>query len=248
MNIAVADDDRAILTRTEARLREYGERNGINIECSCFERVDDFIRSLKARRYSIVLMDVNFIGQDKTGIDAAAVLRETDPVAILVFLTDSPEHMPDAFAVHAFSYILKSRMYEMMDRVIDEALKVLPESKTLMFTAGRQNCRVSYAEIVTVCTEGHYLIITDAAGTEYKTRMTFGEISRKLESAPYFLFINKGVLVNMNYIRSIEDGSCCMINGRSLPVRIRDAAKIAQKWNDFLFSSIRREQTARTER
>jgi hypothetical protein len=59
------------------------------------------------------------------------------------------------------------------------------------------------------------------------------------------LVINKGIIVNMNYIRSIENGSCTMKNGRTLPVKIRESARIQQKWNNYLFTTIRREQQLR---
>lgn len=242
MNIAIVDDDREILETAGRLMEEYGSTHGLELDCSFYQQVGEYIQSLSRTRYTVVLMDINFAGQEMNGIEAAQELRKTDPECILIFLTDSEGHMPDAFSVHAFSYILKDRFAETLDKVMDDAIRLLPTTKLLTILSGRQEVQLYYSDILYGCTDGHYIILTDVRGKEWRTRMTFSELTRNLTADDGFLIINKGIVVNMNQINAIRKKDCVMNDGRVFPVRIRDSASIAQIWRNYMFDSIRREQ------
>lgn len=242
MNIAIVDDDEKILETAGQLLEAYGADHGLSLECSFYQQVEEYIRSLSRMRYAVVLMDVNFIGQEKNGIEAAAELRKIDPECILIFLTDSEGHMPDAFAVHAFSYILKDKFEESLDRVMDDAVRLLPTAKMLTISSSRQALQLYYSDIMYGCTDGHYIILTDVRGKEWRTRMTFADLTKKLSIDDGFLIINKGIVVNMNQISAIRKKDCVMNDSKIFPVRVRDSSSIAQIWRNYMFDSIRREQ------
>ena len=242
MKIAVVDDDKQMLETAGRMLEAYGEDHGLSLECCFYQQVEEYIRSLSRTRYAVVLMDVNFIGQEKNGVEAAKELRKVDPECILIFLTDSEGHMPDAFSVHAFSYILKDRFEELLDPVMDDAVRLLPTAKTLTISSSRQALQIYYSDILYGCTDGHYIILTDVRGKEWRTRMTFADLTKKLSVEDGFLIINKGIVVNMNQISAIRKKDCVMNDGKIFPVRVRDSASIAQIWRNYMFDSIRREQ------
>ena len=242
MTIAIVDDDKQILETAERLVKEYGESHGLEIECRTYSLIEDYIRSVSSVRYTVVFMDVNFEGQDKNGFDAARELRKVDPECILIFLTDSEGHMPDAFSVHAFSYILKDRFAELLDPVLDDAVRLLPTAKILKIYTDRQEFQIYYSDIFYACTDGHYIILTDLQGKEWRTRMSFSELTGKLKTDDGFLVINKGIVVNMNQINAIHKRDCVMNDGKIFPVRVRDSATIAQTWRNYMFDSIRREQ------
>ena len=242
MNIAIVDDDAKMLETAERMVMEYGKAHGLELECKTYQQVEDYIRALARTRYSVVLMDVNFIDQEKTGFDAARELRKVDPECILIFLTDSEGHMPEAFSVHAFSYILKDRFAELLDPVLDDAVRLLPTAKIFRFVSDRQENELYYSDIVYACTDGHYIILTDTQGKEWRTRLSFSELTGKLKTDDGFLVINKGIVVNMNHINAIHKRDCVMNDGKTFPVRVRDSVTIAQTWRNYMFDSIRREQ------
>ena len=78
----------------------------------------------------------------KNGIDTSIDMRKIDKNIVLVFLTSSTDHMPDAFSVHAFGYLIKpllpDKLYQVtwlrkhwpgMDRVVTK-LEKRAESKS----------------------------------------------------------------------------------------------------------------------
>lgn len=46
-----------------------------------------------------------------TGLDAVRKIRETDRDALIVFVSSSGDHFPDALMLHAYDYLRKRPLY-----------------------------------------------------------------------------------------------------------------------------------------
>ena len=243
MNIACVDDNRIVLRQLESLLEQYSKDKNIFIDCACYGDAKAFLRDAQTRQFDIVFMDIYFDGQDMNGLEAARKLRQKEPQCIIIFLTSSADHMPEAFAVHAFSYVMKDNLNSQIENVLNDAVRVMPEVKTLAVKTGTQELAVPHNKIVCIYTERHYLIIRVLDSEPLRMRMTFRELLDQLEQEDRFLQINKGVLVNMDHIQTIEEGDCAMIDGTWLPVRHRDRSSIVATWRAYQFQRIREEQS-----
>ena len=243
MNIACVDDNREVLQEMEAQLRRYSDKRHADIDCTCYEDTKTFLYDVQQKQYSIVFMDIYFDGQEMNGLEAARKLRQIDPQCIIVFLTSSADHMPEAFAVHAFSYIMKDTLGSQLEKVMDDAFKVLPVTKNLIVKQGNQELAIPHQTIICSYTDGHYVIIRIRGSKPLRLRMTFHELLDQLDPEERFLQINKGVLVNMDYIQTIEEGNCGMNDGTWLPVRHRDRNNLIATWRSYQFNRIREEQS-----
>lgn len=94
-------------------------------------------------------------------------------------------------------------------------------------------------------TDKYCLHITDIRGDVYKTQQTLSEFMELLNTDRRFLQINKGILVNMEHIVSIEDNVCTLENGQALPIKVRDNIKIKEIWCQYGFERIRTDQKRR---
>lgn len=243
MKIACVDDNQEILQQMGALLNRYGEEKGIMIDLCCYDSAEEFLKETHQGEYNIVFMDIYFDGQEMTGIEAARKLRRKDSQCMIIFLTSSSDHMPEAFAVHAFSYVLKEELENQMRDVLDDAVKVLPVAKNLSVKQGSQELKIPHQTIICAYTDGHYMNIRILQGEPVRLRMTFRELLDQLETEKCFLQINKGVLVNMDHIKSIEEGDCGMIDGTWLPIRHRDRSSLIATWRSYQFDKIREEQS-----
>lgn len=243
MNIACVDDNREVLQQLESLLERYGEWNHLDIDCTCFDNTKLFLDDVQRKQYSIVFMDIYFDGQEMTGIDTARKLWQKDPQCIIVFLTTSSDHMPEALAVHAFSYVIKDTLDSQVQNVLDDAIRVLPVEKNLTISQGGQKLAIPHHKILCVYTDGHYLNIRILDNEPLHIRMTFRELLNQLDAEEQFLQINKGVLVNMDHIQNIEEGNCEMIDGTWLPVRYRDRNLLIATWRSHQFNKIREGQS-----
>lgn len=71
--------------------------------------------------------------------------------------------------------------------------------------------------------------------------MKFGEVQSMLKDEPQFLVCNRGVLINMDEVRSF-DGECFVMNdGQRFAVRLSEKTQIRERFCDYMFRKARAE-------
>lgn len=244
LNIAIVDDMNAEITVLKKILRKIEKEKYILFDISCFQSGEDFLKSFEKYKFDIVFLDIYMDGI--SGIETAETIRKEDTRCILIFLTSSIEHMPEAFACHAFEYIQKPIAENRVEKVMTDAIKILPQkTQYIEFNCNRQNVRVLYSDLAAASSDGHYVNISDCSGKVYKTRIKFSEFIALLKSDKRFLQINKGILVNMDYIISIDNNICLLKNNITFPTKIREGVKIKEIWQNYSFEQIRIRQKKR---
>ncbi len=239
MNIALVDDTASDRQGLEAILKEYDTINRIGMQFEHFADGADLLKDYQPLKYAIVFLDIYM--DSLGGIETARRIRETDDDTVLVFLTTSEEHRPEAFSVFAAAYLGKPCRRDEVFRVLDHVLHVRTEKeKRFFFSFDRQEYSLRFSDIVSMETVGNYLSITDREHNTYRTRMTFSTAEKRLDDRR-FLSLMKGVLVNLDYVLQIGDGRCLMQGGAALPLRLKDEKELQQKWLNYKFAKIRRE-------
>lgn len=244
MRIAVVDDVSSETDKMEKILQQAAKNNRMTFDISCFESGEAFLNAFENGSFDIIFMDIYMNGI--SGVDTAREIRRKDRHCLLVFLTSSMEHMPEAFSCHAFEYIQKPVNEARVMQVMTDALNILPtKMKYMEFISNRRTVRLLYSDFAAVVSADHYLNITDSDNNIYKIRQTFSEFISVLENDSRFLQINKGIIVNMDYIVSIEDNICILKNGQTLPLKVRDGLKIREIWYQYGFHQIHADQKRR---
>lgn len=237
LKIALVDDEKIYIEEMSMICREFAAENQINIEIAEYSDGDSFLNSKED--HSIVFMDIYMNCMD--GILAARKLRERNSGCLLIFMTSSGEHMPGAFSCHAFEYIVKPFSPQRVKSVLGDALKVIPSgTEYAELYSDRKTVRAALGEIVYAVTDAHYLDVGLSDGTLLHCRMTMGEFTEQTDER--FIIINRGVIVNADYITDFEDNCCVLENGASFPIRVRDRLKIEQAVRDYHFDKIRKKQ------
>lgn len=237
LKIALVDDEKIYNDEMSVICREFAAENRLNIEIAEYCDGDSFLNSKE--NHSIVFMDIYMNGMD--GILTAQKLRERGNGCLLVFMTSSGEHMPDAFSCHAFEYIVKPFSPQRVKEVLRDAVKLLPSAEEYAeFYCDKKTVHAALSEIVSAVTDAHYLDVTLLDGTLLRCRMTMGEFTEQTDER--FIFINRGIIVNADYITDFEDNCCILENGTRLPIRVRDRLKIEQAVRDYNFDKIRKKQ------
>lgn len=240
MKIALVDDDTVYLDEITRICRQFGEENGIKFDICTFSDGERFLASLDKYAYSIIFMDIVMDGTD--GVAAAQKLRQDDSRCILIFLTSCGERMPEAFACHAFEYIVKPFDDKRVKDVLTDALKLLPDSKYIEVYSGRKNIRLLLSDISYAVSDAHYLCIGLTDGAKLRCRMTLGEFAEQINGDKRFISVNKGITVNAETITGFDNNCCLLENGARFPIRIRDRLAIEREVQNYNFGKIRSRQ------
>lgn len=238
MQICIVDDEKECRDTLMAILEQYSQEKAVPISCHVFADAKSFLSAYKKGLYDIIFLDIYI--DSMTGMDLAEHIRKQTDREMIIFCTTSLEDMPQAFRFHAFEYIIKPATYERVEKVLLDATAILPKAEAFVeFSAGKETVRIRVGDIRCVTTQGHYLEIDTGASMLLRTRLTLKEFLEKVASYNQFLSINKGIVVNMDYIKSIEDKNCLLKDGQTLPVKVRDSVKIRTMWQDYSFEKIR---------
>ncbi len=246
MNIAIVDDEQIERDRLSGIINEYSRLNRLEISLYTFSSAEEFVKAYHPYAYTLIFLDIYMPGM--TGIEAARSIMETDRAAMIIFLTSSSDHMPEAFSLHVYDYISKPAGRERIFKVMDDALMRTTKARSesiLTFISNRQTIAVRYSEIMMVRTSGRNLEIVDVDGESYVTRLAFSEAESRLSADNRFLTLLRGIMVNMDHIVDIRDGVCHMTNGESVAVNVKNSKALAATWQNYRIGSIRAERKER---
>jgi len=238
MNIAIVDDEIKDIEQISSILSEYASLNLSDVKIDRFNNPADFLSTYTAYRYTVIFLDIYM--QNMTGMDVAGKIRQVDREATIVFLTTSQDHMPEAFSLHAFDYLLKpasrDRVFRMMD---DITHRVTSDEKCFTFIEKKVEYRLRFNEIMVVRSNSHYLQVIAKDMKEYKTRMNFSDAEDFLSEDGRFLTINRGMLVNMDFITDFSNGVCMINKSIYLPYNVKKHKDLEQIYHNYIFSKLR---------
>lgn len=239
MQIALVDDRETDRRHMQQLLQRYDAIHGLEIQVKHFSSGEALLQEYRPLTYSVIFLDIYMPGID--GIETARAIRAMDNETALVFMTESELHYADAYSVFAAAYLTKTCSDDEFFRALDHVLHRRTEAeKRFSFAFNRRSYSIRFADLVSVETDGNYILLTDRDGKQYRTRMTFSAAEQQLDER--FLTVIKGVTLNMEYITRIQDGLCILRSGKRYPLQIRNQKALRELWLNFKFNRIRRDE------
>lgn len=242
MKLSLVDDDPSYIAKIKQFCYTFGAQNQLPIEFSSFQDGETFLKTYKPGAYSAVFMDIYMNGLN--GIDTAKKMLEIDHSScFLVFLTSSGEFMPEAFSCHAFDYLTKPVSEKQIFQVLYDILKYSPDlSRYIEISCNRKTIPVRLNEIISVVSDAHYVEIHTEHDTTYRSRMTASSFLKLVGQDNRFLSVNKGIIVNADYIEVLKNNCCFLTNGTQFPIRIRGYQEIEQAYQQYQLKKLRSRQ------
>ena len=245
-NIAVVDDqemDRETLRHDIQLWRGQGlSREGLSLRYTSGAAM---LERFEPRTIHLVFMDIYM--KPLNGIETAKRLRAVDVALLIVFLTTSSDFAFDAFPVHPFDYIIKPYERRKVCGVLDEALRVLAlQEPTVPIRVVQSQPVVSNGvyevplrNISAVVSRKHTVEICMADGQTLLSGMSFSEIESLLAADSRFLLCNRGLMVNMDQVASLNGDAFQMKNGSFCPIRVRGRAKTVADFSQYRIERMR---------
>ena len=234
MRIAVIDDENIFRMQLSMIIKKIAEAKDLDLPVDGFEDGPSFIEALDSARYDVVFMDIFM--PDMDGIATATRMREICSDNYLVFTTASNEHYPDAFSLHAFEYVTKPFDLDRISHVMDEIIARSPmDAAFIRIAEGSLEEKLYLRDILAVTTDGHYLNIYLNRNDSVRTRMTSSEFLKASGEDARFLVINRGIIINMDFVKGIEDTDVVLTDGSMYPITTKKINSTIQQIKEYQF-------------
>lgn len=212
LRIAIAEDEAACAQQLQRYLDTFGQEYHQELEVTVYPHGQALVDAYRGQ-YDLLLLDVEMPWLD--GMATAQRIRRRDPEVVIVFITNMAQYAIRGYEVDALDYILKPVSYFSFSQRLNRAIgRIHSHSKHyLIIPIKGGGKKLDVESIYYVESQGHSLIYHTASG-DYTAGGTMKEIEEKL--APFHFFrCNKGYLLSLQYVDSIQDG-CAVVNGERL--------------------------------
>ncbi|MBQ0058472.1 MAG: response regulator transcription factor [Lachnospiraceae bacterium] len=216
LRIAICDDheDESLL------VRQYTERffskKTTDIEMDVYPSMTALLETGNA--YDLYLLDVLMPGM--TGIEGARHLNTRDNQPLIIFITSSMDAAIEGYGVNAAGFLLKPLAYdkycETMERVFDRYL--FPEEKTITITYNRVPVSIPLSQIMYLENKLHSVSIFLSDGRIFTESSKLSSYADKLTIDDSFVRCHQSYIVNMKYVKDIDEAGFVLYNGTYVPI------------------------------
>ena len=229
MKIAICDDNEEIRIEIAELIKEQCPEAAVYH----FSSGEGILGS--PNEYDIIFLDIAMGGL--SGLEAAGLLRERQEKiggkkSIIIFVTAFKEHMPEAFDVNAFHYLVKPPDREKLARVLERALKeanFAESTECIVIKSFGKQQKLFLHDIYYIESSNHKVVLClkDGAFSCYaKIRDLEAELGDQ------FFRVHKGYLVNLAYVEGYSKTELTLTNGEKLLIS-------KYKYQDFVKAYLR---------
>jgi len=238
IRIAIVDDrqeDRENLKKGINAFRSV--QSSTNFTLDEFESGISFLDQYVPNTYHLVFFDIQMEGLN--GIESANKLRSADADTLIVFYSTSREFAFDAFPIHPFDYLVKPYSQDRLNTVLAEMIRVKSQVEaTIDIKIPRDSVEVALGSIVAISSRGHSVDVILDSGKTLVSTMRFNVLEEQLLIDPRFLSCNRGILINMDHVLSLDNDIFRMKNGTIYPLRVRERSKIVSQYTKYMLSRV----------
>lgn len=175
---------------------------------------ENAINSLLFYRPDLVFLNLDLPG--KTGFKIANYIKKNQLVIIIIFISESFDHLTDALKFAAFDYLLKpinrAGLYSIIERIrtngeiirlsaqLNSLVHLLADKK-LRFNTRTGFLQIDPRQIIYCKADGNYSSIYLASGKTVSVTQQLGQLFDQLDPK-VFIRVNRSVIININYIFS----------------------------------------------
>ena len=211
--IAICDDNVEQTGITEKIILDFFATIDRKIEIDVFFKPETLLNVMSEPKnnYQLIFLDIEMQGIN--GIEVAKRLRALEKEFLLVFITGYDNYMLESFEVLPFRYVLKPIDSEKMEPILQQLVFELDHhNQYLFYKIGKQHYQLRIRDIVVISSElGRKVKVKSVDESEIEFYFKLKELLKILPSS-YFFQVNRGVIINLNYITGIIGDQITLIN------------------------------------
>lgn len=234
MRIGILEDNKEELAELLSTLKDGCNSTKVN----CFDSGEELL--LKASIYDFDLVFLDIYMDDENGIDIARKLLKISPNTEIVFTTVSLDHAVDAFEINALHYLVKPITNEMIEVVFQRYNAKRKEKRpVILVKVGRNNQLIFLDQINYLQSSNHATIISLSNSRVISVYSKISDLEKELDDS--FVKIQRGIIVNMNFIEKMDSKECILQNGEKIMLSRKEKANIKETYENFIFKCLERQ-------
>ena len=247
--IVVCDDVEIERLLLKEILCQYFEEINEEVSIVEYDSGETLIADVEEGYIAMDLLFLDICMKKLNGMETARKLRQIQCKVPIIFLTASPDYAIESYEVQASGYLLKSFSEEKLMKLLNRILKT--DMKRRVAIKNRRQYRYPCTDdIMYIDSDKHNVTLHLSDGSEIITVDKLGEIEKRINEKR-FLRCHQSYLVNMDYIKDVEDDFIIeaekdedheaysthniriMEDGTLVPIRVRGRKEILDTYYDY---------------
>lgn len=225
VRVGICDDEMMLLEKLNQFVQMCYARNQIFARVATFKNGQQLLYEIEdGGRFDLVLLDIEMPQMD--GMELAERVKKMLPNVLVIFVTSHMEYVLDAYELSIFRYIPKTDFENRLRHaLLDAAAMVEVQLRESYVIQGKNRLeRVPLRNILYIVHEGkNAVLVTNMANGDgrgcvrFHVRKSLQQVYEELNDGE-FLFIDRGCIVNLAGIMSIQEDCCILKDGTRLAV------------------------------
>lgn len=231
MKICICDDELYIHDEIKELLKSFTSAE-TQFKITGFTSGEELVKSYSSnQKFDIIFIDVEM--NEINGIQAAEKIREIDPKAIIIFVSNYPNYVFDVFKLEALHFIVKPIKPTEFENVFGRALnkyQLMNSSITLQ----NKNDRITIKIDDIIYIEGYNRHVTVHTKTEeFRVPGKITDVYEEIE--PHgFVRVHQGFIVNMAYIKLFGKDDVIMSDDSKVMMSVRKRSNALEAYDNYI--------------
>lgn len=228
MQVAICDDELVFRQELRNYLVEYKKDKRLQMDIYEFPNGERLFDS--DITFDIVFLDYQMPFLD--GMETARKLREKNSLCSIVFVTNYPDFVFEAFEVNPYRFFKKPINLTQIEGLLDSYISQHKRLAPIIINDCDGQKIVPSKNVIYLEADGKYCIIRTTTETVHSSKT----LSKVLELLPQYCFyrVHKSYAVNMYYIHKIESNQVVFINGEKANIGRNNIADFKKAYMDFV--------------
>lgn len=230
MNIGICEDILINRQMIQEMIQKWAIEKGINAVFFHYDSGEALIDSDES--LDLLFLDIHLPGI--WGNEVAKTLRERYHDLEIVFCTAYNDYMRSALDIHAFGYLEKPVEREPLYKIMDDFIKMRYKNRVqdVYLKTEKGIEKIAVEDMLYFERTGRKLYLNTFKGKR-EIRMTLAAVFEKLEKRS-FVYIHKGCIVNMMYIKKVVSDEITMDNGEVLMLARPRLKAFRESWFNYM--------------
>ena len=167
------------------------------------------------------------------------MLRQFNEDCAIIFVTSSRDYAVEAFDVTAAHYVIKPVTPEKLQTALTRTRFFQTKKKHLHVMADYTELRVLLDDILYMETVERKTRLHLASGATVDSSMSLARLLEQLSAEPQFFSCYRGIVVNADYVQTLDESGVTLPDKRQLPVSGKRYAEIRRQYHEYLIRKIR---------